>query len=74
MEELEKGLKELMRFAAPWGKQQFQHVSSPRQSSQELDYQPKNTHGGTHGAGHICDRGRPCWTSVGGEALGIEGV
>jgi hypothetical protein len=31
-------------------------------------------HGATHGAGHICGRGRPCWTSVGGEALGPEGV
>ena len=35
-----------------------------------LDHQPKNT----HGAGHICDRGWPCWSSVGREALGSEGV
>jgi hypothetical protein len=44
------------------------------QSSQRLDHQPKNTHGVTHGAGDICGRGWPCWTSVGGEALGPEGV
>jgi hypothetical protein len=35
---------------------------------------PKSTHGGTQGAGHICDRGWPCWTSVGAEALGFECV
>ena len=28
------------------------------------------THGGTHGSNHICSRGWPCQTSVGGEALG----
>jgi hypothetical protein len=27
-----------------------------------------------HDAGHICGREWPCWTSVGGEALGPEGV
>ena len=45
------------------------------QSSQGLDYQPKSTHGGTHGAGRlICGRGWLCWTSVGGAPLGPEGV
>jgi hypothetical protein len=43
-------------------------------SFQELAHQPKNTHGTTHGTGHICGRGWLCWTSVGGEALGPEGV
>jgi hypothetical protein len=43
-------------------------------SSRGLDYQPKSTHGGTHGSGHICGRGWPCWTSVGGEALSLVGV
>jgi hypothetical protein len=42
--------------------------------SQGRDHQPKNTHGGTHASGHICDRGWPCWTSVGGVTLGPEGV
>jgi hypothetical protein len=42
-------------------------------SSQGLDHQPKNTHGGTHDSGRICGRGCPWWTSV-GEALGPEGV
>jgi hypothetical protein len=40
------------------------------QSSQGLNHQPQSTHGGTHGSSHICSRGWPCWTSVGGEALG----
>ena len=35
---------------------------------------PKNTPGGTHDSGHICGRGWPCWTSMGGTALGPEGV
>jgi hypothetical protein len=67
MEELEKRLKELRGFATlstgqiPW-------------SFQGLEHQPKNTHGGTHGFGHICGRGWPCWTSVEREALGPEGV
>jgi hypothetical protein len=43
-------------------------------SSHGLDYQTKNTHGVTHGTGHICGRGWLCWTSVGREALGPEGV
>jgi hypothetical protein len=43
-------------------------------SPRGLDHQPKNTHGTTHGASHICSRAWPCWTSVGGKALGPEGV
>jgi hypothetical protein len=72
MEELEKGLKELRGFAAPWREQQYQLARCP-ESSQELDHQPKNTHGATHGSGHICGRAWSCWTSVGGEAFGLEG-
>jgi hypothetical protein len=44
------------------------------QSSQVLDHQPKTTHVETHGAGRIPGRGWPCWTSVGGESLGPDGV
>jgi hypothetical protein len=44
------------------------------QNSWGLDHQPKSTHIGRHGSGCICSRGWPCWTSVGGEALGTEGV
>jgi hypothetical protein len=29
-------------------------------SFQELNHQPKNTHGGTHDTGLICGRGWPC--------------
>ena len=40
------------------------------QSSQGLNPQPKSTHGGTHGSIHICSRGWPSWTSMGGKHLG----
>jgi hypothetical protein len=39
---------------------------------QGLNYQPKNTHGGTHGSSCLCSRGWPCGTANGGEALGPE--
>jgi hypothetical protein len=39
------------------------------QNCQELIHQPKSTHGGIPGSSHICNRGWPCWTSVGGEVL-----
>jgi hypothetical protein len=39
-----------------------------------LNHQPKNTHGGTCGTGHIGCKGWPCWISVRGETLGPEGV
>ena len=32
-------------------------------SSQELDHQTKSTHGGIHGAGRMCGREGPLWTS-----------
>jgi hypothetical protein len=35
---------------------------------QELNHQPKSTYGATHGSSRICNRGWPCWTSMGGEA------
>jgi hypothetical protein len=37
------------------------------QSSQELNHQPKTTHGGTHGSSHACSRGWPCQASMGGK-------
>jgi hypothetical protein len=40
----------------------------------EMDHQLKSTDGGTQGSSHLCSRGQPCWTSVGGEALGPEGI
>ena len=73
MEMLEKELKELRGFAAPWGEQQVS-TGQTSQTSQELDHQPKSTHGEAHNSVHICGRGWPCWTSVGGAALGLEGV
>jgi hypothetical protein len=44
------------------------------QSSLRLDHQSKNTHRATHGSGRISGRGWPCLASVGGAALGPEGV
>jgi hypothetical protein len=46
----------------------------PPPSSWGLNHQPKNTQGGTHGSGCIRGREWPCWTLVGGVALGPEGV
>ena len=40
------------------------------QSSPGRNYQPKKTHGGTHGSSCICSRGWPWLSSMGGEALG----
>ena len=73
LKELEKGLKELRGFAAPWKEQQRQQARTPG-SSQGLDHQPNNTHGTTHGPDHICGWRWPCWTSVGGETLGLENI
>ena len=71
-----EGTEELRGFAAQWEEQQCQparHTHPP--SSWGLDHQPKrSTHGETHGSGHICGRGWPCWTSVGGNAFGQERV
>jgi hypothetical protein len=39
------------------------------QNYQDLNYQPKSTHGGTHGSSCICSRGWPCGASMGEEAL-----
>ena len=40
------------------------------QSSPGLNYQPKSTHGGSHGSSRICSRGWPYLASMGGETLG----
>jgi hypothetical protein len=42
------------------------------QSSQGLNHQPMSTHGRTQGSSCIYNRGWPCETSVGGEALGLR--
>jgi hypothetical protein len=39
-------------------------------SSQGLNHQPKNTHGGIHGSSCICSRGWPYLASMEREALG----
>jgi hypothetical protein len=71
MEELEKKLKNLRGFAASWREQQCQQARPPPPTPGDWTiHQPKTT----HGAGHICGRRWPSWTSVGGEALRSEGV
>jgi hypothetical protein len=40
------------------------------QSSQGLKHQSRSTHGVTHGSSCICNRGWPCWASMGEEAFG----
>jgi hypothetical protein len=73
MEEIEKGLKDLRGFAAPWWEQQYQEARTPG-APRNWTINKKNTHRETHGCGHICGSGWPCWTSVGGEDLGPEFV
>jgi hypothetical protein len=72
MEELEKELKELREFASPWREQQCQQARYPR-SLQGLDHQRIHKEGPMVLVA-ICGKGTPCWASVGGEALGPEGV
>jgi hypothetical protein len=71
MEELGKGLKEL-KGLQPHRKNNNinQPDRPPKASSQGINHQPKSTHEGTHGSSHICSRGWPKCTSMGGEALG----
>jgi hypothetical protein len=40
----------------------------------ELSSEHSTVSGGTHGAGHICGREWPCWTLMGEEVFGPEGV
>jgi hypothetical protein len=58
--------RELKGTEAPWKEHQYELT----QSSLELYYQSKKTHGGTCGSSYICSRGWPSWSSMGGEALG----
>jgi hypothetical protein len=45
-------------------------IDQTLQSFQGLNHQLRSTHGGNHGSRRIRSRGYPCWTSMGGEALG----
>jgi hypothetical protein len=49
-------------------------TSQTPRSSWGMGHQPNSTHGGTHGSCYTCDRGWPCWTSLGRMALGPEGA
>jgi hypothetical protein len=73
VEELEKGLKELKGFAAPWRGATGLTDQIPL-SFLGLNHQPKSTNGGTYDSSRMCGRGWPCWISVGGVALGPEGL
>jgi hypothetical protein len=67
MEELEKELKELKGVCNLIGRTT---ISTNPQSFQGINHQLKSTHGVTHDSSCICSHGWPCWTSMGGEALG----
>jgi hypothetical protein len=65
MEQLEKRLKELNGFATHRKNNNIEQPDPSHHSSQVL-----NHHGRTHGFSRIYSREWPCWTSMGGEALG----
>jgi hypothetical protein len=68
MEEMEKRLKELRGFAAPWKEQRCQHATIQ-------DSWDWITNQRIHMEGHMALATRwLCWTLVGGEALSTEGV
>ena len=72
MEELEKGLKELRVFAAPWRVQQCQQArypGAPRDwTTNQRIYMEQPMALATYVGGWSC------WTSEGGEVLGPEGL
>jgi hypothetical protein len=64
MEEQGEGLKELKGITI-LSEEQYQLTGSS-QSSQGLNNQPKNIHGGIHGSSYICSRGWYYLASMGG--------
>jgi len=66
MKELEKGLKKLKRFAAPWIEQQYQltrplELPGTKPPTKEYTWREYI---------HVCSRGWHCLASIGREALG----
>jgi hypothetical protein len=63
-----EGTERAKGFAVSWGSNSVNWPLSP----ELLVSGPpiKSTHGGTHGYGHTCGRGWPCWTSVERAPLG----
>jgi hypothetical protein len=55
-----------------WGTTLWTNHSS--QSSQGINHQPKNTHGGTHGSSYIHNKRWPSQSSMWGEILGLVKV
>jgi hypothetical protein len=69
MEKLGEGLtEEAEGVCNPIGKPTVS-TNQTLQISQELNHQPKNTHGGTHGSSCLFSRGWTYLASMGGEAL-----
>jgi hypothetical protein len=69
MKKLEKGLKELSEFAAPWREQECQQVrpsGAPGAGPPTKEYTWRDL--------WLRPHMWPCWTSVGGAALGPENV
>jgi hypothetical protein len=68
MKELEKELKKLKWFETHRMNNDINQPDPP--ISQELNHQPKSTHGGTHGSSRIYNRGLLYWTSMDRVTLG----
>ena len=73
MEELEKGLKELRGFAAPWREQQCQQARPPRAPGDWTTYQRIYMEGPMALGTYVAEDGL-VWSSVRGAALEPEGV
>ena len=70
---MEKGLKELRGFAAPMERATVSTDQNPW-SSQDWTTNQRVHMEGPMALATKCGRGWLCWISVGGEALGPEGV
>jgi hypothetical protein len=74
MEKLEKGLKELRGFAEPCGEQQCQPARLPRAPKDWTTNKRVHMEGLMARAACGAEDMRPYWMSMGGAALGPEGV
>ena len=70
MEKLEKGLKELKRIATHRKNNNNSQQDTLPNSSQQINYQKRSAHGGTHSYSIISSRGWSYLASIGQEALG----
>jgi len=69
MEMLREEAEGAVGVCSPIGRTTMSTNQTPH-SSQGINHQPMNTHGGTHDSSHICSRGWHCPALIGGKALG----